>query len=291
MSAISAGRVQRWAACSARCERAGDQDRGQSRERAAGQGGDQMLGRVAVGGDEHARGRDRAAGRAQGVAAAGPLPGGDRRGGVDSGAGRLGRGGEPADVAQRVQAEIVGHARGSHAPREHRAAAPPAPRGSRPASARRRGAPPVRPCHAARGPDWACGPDRCSPSPVGLDVEALAVGEAADERHALLLAGEVAARLLQPEPLGHGAIAELGPTQPAEPAIAPRSPPADRPRLQHDGLDAMLAGKVVGAGKPGIPTPDDRDLGTPYPPGAEQKPAPARRRWSCQKVPRGRSRS
>ena len=190
---------------------------------------------------------------------------------MDSGAGRLGRGGEPTDVAQRVQPEIVRH---------HEAAMR---LGSLEQPLRQLLAGPDRPALAEEALDQ-CGLVMQLADSIGLvgqkvltlacrlNVETLSLGEAADERHPLLLAAKVAASLLQPEPLGHGAIAELGPTQPAEPAIAPRSPPADRPRLEHHGLDSMLAGKVVGAGKPSIPTSDDRDLGTPILPERNRSP-------------------
>ena len=218
------------------------------------------FGRVAIGREQHALGGHRAARRRQPVLAARLLPGGHRRMGVDACASAHGGLRQPTHVAQRMQAEIVRHDQA--ALRLGRAQQ----------ALLHLGLAPQRPPLAEQPLHRAGDVLQHVPAvrPMGhemlalarrLDIDAFLGGEPADQRHSRLLCREEPGRLLHPVALRHRSVAELAAAQAAKAAIAARRTPADRARLQHDRLDAMVAGQVVGGGQAGVAAADDRHVG------------------------------
>ena len=94
-----------------------------------------------------------------------------------------------------------------------------------------------------------------------LEVDPLVLAQAAHQGHASLLRGEELGGGRHAPALRHGAVAELAAAETAEAAIAAGGAPADRPRLEHDRLDAVLACQMVGCRQAGIAAADDRDIG------------------------------
>ena len=71
---------------------------------------------------------------------------------------------------------------------------------------------------------------------------------------------EEAAGLFQAVAGDQFADAELGRRVAQKPAIAARGTPGNRPGFEHHGLDAVVAGEMVGGGKPGIAAADNGDV-------------------------------